>query len=186
MLPSQFCVNFPFSFSWIGLYYNKLILNEQSSWTRFCSILGAERSCLKITPLTGLHLTQTQPWTWMNCDFQNCGLSECIIWRYFCYPWHLSKPQGFFSPSLFHTEHVRSFPSSTGGLEMNNVAVETKSFNKKLFSPLSLGVLETVYTLNDLLFIAQYRQQDIKQYSYCILTFSKATHVSCKHCIIKS
>lgn len=34
-LPSQFCVNFTFSFSWIGLYYNKLILNEHSSLETF-------------------------------------------------------------------------------------------------------------------------------------------------------
>lgn len=59
---------------------------------------------------------------------------------------------------------------------MTHVAVQTKSFNEKLFSPLSSGVLETVYTLDDPLFIAQRRQQDIKQYPYCILTFSKPTH----------
>lgn len=100
-LPSQFCVNFTFSFSWIWLYYNKLILNEQSSLETFLFHF-AKRSCSEqdytsdgITPDTNAISYLNELW------FSKLRAFRAYYMTLFCYPWHLSKSQGFFPPLCF-------------------------------------------------------------------------------------
>lgn len=50
--------------------------------------------------------------------------------------------KGFFPPLCVTYKHVWSFPSSVGGLKLNNAAVKTKRLQQKL---LCSWVLQTVY-----------------------------------------
>lgn len=144
-LPSQFCINFSFSFSWIGLYCNTLILNEQSSLGPFLLHFVGEKkkshfkqdyTSDRITPDINAIFYLSELW------FTKLRAFRVYYMTLFCVHDTSQSLKGFFPPLCVTYKHVWSFPSSVGGLKLNNAAVKTKRLQQKL---LCSWVLQTVY-----------------------------------------
>lgn len=114
-------------------------------WDHFCFILGGRGSCFKqdytsdrITPNINAIFYLSELW------FSKLRAIRVYYMTLFCIHDTSQSIKGFFPPLCVTYKHVWRFPSSVGGLKLDNAAVTTKTLQQKL---LCLQVLQTVYSL---------------------------------------